>query len=787
MIKSAALFLLFILSISANCQPIVQEPITLKLQSFYSDNYQESVFIHTDKNYYLTGETIKLSVYCLNTITQQPTGLSRVAYADLVDGKKNTILTARIELKNGLGSGEIYIPTTVPSGYLVLRGYTHWMRNFGPESFFHSVITIINPFRKLPPLITPENTQPALTFFPEGGLLIDGVPANVVFEGKSANGQPQDFTGELIASDSTVILTFKPSINGIGNFQFTPEAGQQYLARMILPDSSITIHVLPKTSSTGLSLQVSEKESSFEISINEKANTTKSPLQVLVHREATIFDSKIIINQNEATTLIVSKSSLPAGVFYVSIFKDSKLISQRAVYNPASTTTKVEKIIASASVEKRASISLNLENLQVSLPGELAGVSVSVSQKTPKFLPTPISMQQWILLKNVIAAPYGLGAYFEGSDTDVSSRINNLLIAHPNEKAGALSFNQDPERQYLPEARGMLVTGHVFDKTSGSPANGITAYLSIPGRNTSFFVSKSKSDGSLAFELNKVYGENEVVVQTDYTRDTTYRIEIDNPFSQEYMDVKLPEFTLSERVADWLIEKSQQMQVVNAYQKYNPSKPTITEIDSSAFYISPDASYILDDYTRFIVMEEVMREYIAGVNVRKNKDGFHFMVIDIEKNIVYEENPLMLLDGVPVFDADEIIALDPLKIQRIQTVNRRFGRGVIDCQGIVNYTTYKGNLTGYTLHPGTLTFRYDGVQIPMLSPEIKYLNANDKNNRIPDYRNTLCWIPCASGMGIKDIPQGIFASDASGDYDVNINALSKDGKVISMKEKLTVR
>jgi len=787
MIKSAAFFLFFILSISANCQPIVQEPIAQKLQSFYSENYQESVFIHTDKNYYLTGETIKLSVYCLNTLTQQSTGLSRVAYADIVDGKKNTILTARIELKNGLGSGEIYIPTTVPSGYVVLRGYTHWMRNFGPESFYHSVITIINPFRKLPTLVTPENTQPALTFFPEGGQLLDGVPTNIVFQGKSAIGEPQDFTGELIASDSTVILTFKPSMNGMGNFQFTPEAGQQYVARMILPDSSITMHVLLKTSSTGLSLQVSEKKSSFEISINEKAVTTNTPLQVLVHREATVFDSKSIINRDEATTWIVSKSSLPAGVFYVSIFNDAKLISQRAVYNPASATTKVEKIIASASVEKRESISLNLENLQPSIPDELEGISVSVSQKTPKFIPTPISMQQWILVKNAIASPFGLGAYFEGSDADVAARINNLLIAYPNEKVGALSFNPAPARKFLPEARGMLVTGHVFDMVSGSPANGITTYLSIPGRNTSFFTSKSKSDGSLAFELNKVYGENEVVVQTDYTRDTTYRIEIDNPFSQEYMNVTLPEFTLSESVTDWLIEKSQQMQVVNAYQKYNPSKPTITEIDSSAFYFTPDASYILDDYTRFIVMEEVMREYIAGVNVRKNKDGFHFMVIDIEKNIVYEENPLMLLDGVPVFDADEIIALDPLKIQRIQTINRRFGRGIIDCQGIVNYTTYKGNLTGYTLHPGTLTFRYDGVQVPMISPEIKYITANDKNSRTPDYRSTLCWIPCASGMDIKDIPQGIFASDASGDYEVNINALSKDGKVISIKEKLTVR
>jgi hypothetical protein len=274
---------------------------------------------------------------------------------------------------------------------------------------------------------------------------------------------------------------------------------------------------------------------------------------------------------------------------------------------------------------------------------------------------------------------------------------------------------------------------------------------------------------------------------TDYTKDSTYRIVIDNPYSQEYMDVALPEFTLSENVADWLVEKSQQMQVVNAYQKYSPSKPAITEIDSSAFYFTPDASYILDDYTRFIVMEEVMREYIAGVNVRKNKDGFHFMVIDIEKNIIYEDNPLMLLDGVPVFDADEIIALDPLKIQRIQTVNRRFGKGIIDCQGIVNYATYKGNLTGYTLHPGVLVFKYDGVQVPKQIPDIQYTTAADMESRIPDFRTTLYWNGSLSIDKSQKTTSGGYTSDATGDFKITINALTANGKVISIQDGFQVQ
>ena len=39
-------------------------------------------------------------------------------------------------------------------------------------------------------------------------------------------------------------------------------------------------------------------------------------------------------------------------------------------------------------------------------------------------------------------------------------------------------------------------------------------------------------------------------------------------------------------------------------------------------------SYLLDDYTRFTTMEEVMREYVAEVRVRKEAERFHFKVLN---------------------------------------------------------------------------------------------------------------------------------------------------------------
>jgi hypothetical protein len=63
-------------------------------------------------------------------------------------------------------------------------------------------------------------------------------------------------------------------------------------------------------------------------------------------------------------------------------------------------------------------------------------------------------------------------------------------------------------------------------------------------------------------------------------------------------------------------------------------------------------------------MEEVMREYVPGVQVRRRGNNFRFMVFDRPYKTIFQDNPMVLLDGVPVFDIDRIMAFDPLKVKK---------------------------------------------------------------------------------------------------------------------------
>ncbi len=67
-------------------------------------------------------------------------------------------------------------------------------------------------------------------------------------------------------------------------------------------------------------------------------------------------------------------------------------------------------------------------------------------------------------------------------------------------------------------------------------------------------------------------------------------------------------------------------------------------------------------------MEEVMREYITDVAVRKRQGKFHFNVVNVPFHVSFDDDPLVLLDGVPVFDIDKIVAYDPLKVKKIEVI-----------------------------------------------------------------------------------------------------------------------
>ncbi|TXD52955.1 MULTISPECIES: hypothetical protein [unclassified Polaribacter] len=105
---------------------------------------QEKIYLHTNTNFFLTGETVLYKIYCRDIASNTMSSLSKVGYVELINQENNSISKQKIRLKNGLGNGAIFLSSSLKTGTYKIISYTQWMRN--KQIFFEENIFIINPF-----------------------------------------------------------------------------------------------------------------------------------------------------------------------------------------------------------------------------------------------------------------------------------------------------------------------------------------------------------------------------------------------------------------------------------------------------------------------------------------------------------------------------------------------------------------------------------------------------------------------------------------------------------------
>ena len=89
--------------------------------------------IETDRNWYLAGEAMKISVTADNAL---------IAYAELCD-THGLAAGVVVSIKGGKGTGMIELPSSLHSGYYVLSVYTRHS-----TQVFQRLIAIVNPLHK---------------------------------------------------------------------------------------------------------------------------------------------------------------------------------------------------------------------------------------------------------------------------------------------------------------------------------------------------------------------------------------------------------------------------------------------------------------------------------------------------------------------------------------------------------------------------------------------------------------------------------------------------------------
>ena len=110
--------------------------------SYAQTNIAEEIYFHSDRPFYLTGETIWYKIY--NTNYHKHSDHSEVVYVNVHEKKGRLLLQQKLRLNEGTASGSIDIPLSWNEDYYYITYFTKWNLQFGHEGLSINKIPIYN-------------------------------------------------------------------------------------------------------------------------------------------------------------------------------------------------------------------------------------------------------------------------------------------------------------------------------------------------------------------------------------------------------------------------------------------------------------------------------------------------------------------------------------------------------------------------------------------------------------------------------------------------------------------
>ncbi len=789
MAKTARYYFSLLLCFLSGMSAFAQADASKVSQAF--DNYrnkalQEKVYVHTDRTVYATGDYLWLKIYCVEGYQHKPLPMSKVAYVEVLDHNQTPVLQARVGLTEGIGHTALFIPASLNTGNYTLRAYTRWMMNFSPDFYFNKTITVINPFKQQEPVTADPKTESQydIQFFPEGGDLVARLASKVAFRMVDKNGLGIARKGFILDQRNDTITTFEPLKFGLGHFSFTPQSNASYRA-LILESGGFVTRPLPAVLARGYVMKLTEEEDNIQITVS--STELHAQVQLLAHTRNEVAFDAVQPLKDGTTVFKINKDLLEDGISHLTVFNDKQPVCERLFYKPLKRKFELSGETDKNEYATRSRVNLSIAanaNENISLETDL---SVSVYRLDSLQHEDPMDIKNYLMLTSELPGTVESPAFYFSNDPNSAEAMDNLMLTHGWRRFKWQDVTDEKYTyHYFPEYRGSLITGRVEHIETGEPAKNVMTYLSVPGKKFDLRASRSNGDGEIKFELTDFYWPSRVVVQTNPLIDSTYRIRITNPFSTQYGKVRSNRFVISSSHGSQVLTRSINMQLGNTYHEKTRSIKVLPVADSIPFYGKPDERYYLDEYTRFPFMEDVMREYVPGVFVRKRKGNFSFLVSNKNDNTIFNESPLVLLDGVPVFSTNKIMSYSPLNVQRLDVVTHRYFYGPLEFQGIVSYTTYRGEMQNFQLDSRVLIKDQEGIQCQRQFFSPVYETTAQQVSRTPDFRDLLFWSPSVKTNEQGKANLSFYTSDQPGDYLVNIQGLTKDGEQASTAFTISV-
>ena len=721
-----------------------------------SQESDRQLFLHLDKPYYLTNDTLKFAAY------QTPVDKNEeVLFIEISNGGSEIVTLHQIALKNGCAQSQFTLPDTLSSGTFLLAAFTNKTRNY-PENIFTYFLPIINPEDIK---TTESDPTPSLSLFPEGGSIVAGGLNKIVYFASFFEG---DHNATLTENGDTLgIISLS---NGFGQFQLPAKINHTYKIHYETSEGWDSVS-LPAVVSNTVGIKTSWiRNGDLKVYLNIGENMKSEELTIrMIHHNVSVANSKI--NTNNSTAIIQLKSqSIPDGISNIEVNNSSGVIATQAIFKEPNSVYPIKIKTNKDQYTRGEKVQLTLELL------EPVRANLSISIRNNRFF-------EKNRLPNItnyrISKPIGSIPIFHNTEVSDPNLMLTTNIAYKS--VMPIPSNKEIYNQGI---NRINLWGTVKVRDSKTPLPDTTISLTMFKSEPDILFTKTNNLGQFFFQIPEFKGSASGVLKIAQVNELQNNID----YQLENYALNFSKFNsklnLSTQMKAYL-EYAEKNEIIN--RVYHPNTYLITSRHETngSFIFEPDFNIVLKEYIELTDFEELTLELLDGVKLKTVKNEKHIYLNKLDRVTGYytslmQNQPLRLVDGVPIYDNQLILNLPISDLSRIYVkheqvyLNGQIFDGIIDIQTVDN--EFGTNNNSQTNHQSIQITGYLEDYVPSLQ--------QTKPGRLPHFNASLYWNPDIELTSTSTLE--FYTTDDIGDYTIEIQGIDNQNHFFSIYHTITV-
>jgi hypothetical protein len=678
------------------------------------------------------------------------------------------ITKINFSITNGYTHNQIPIPSNCPSGI-----YT--MAAFDIESgqvFFSKLISIVTRKKlKVTPIHTP--TQFA---FEGGGFTLNAKNRLVVRTSPNSSIN-------LITPSITVATTRSDSL-GFASLEFVPEKTDTY--SLAINGEAIALPT-PTDQVCGLHFIEVAEQKRIEVRLPENTKSYKEVFLLLINNQKIIASSAVLPSNDGTFIYTIDSRDLPNGVTQAVVVNEASVLAERHFFNyqpKVVVKLQLDNPIPSQRNHLTTTVSLK-DNAGNPLQGNF---TLTVSPFSTSQGLVPLTIEEEFFINPALA---GLNNKLPEDVVSRQKLINEILILNPSH---SLPWKQILSNKIVrkPSSDKLVLKARLTLEKSGTKVADSTIINCF--LQNSMIGYEATVNNNLMLEvpfLYDFYGKEEIFYSVDeelINRVGAYKLEVDTCKTAPKNYLQAEELNIDDEYGELAFKIGLVAESYGFFQnKIAQQKPILNlneKFEKEAMGV--DISVNVDDYVVFPTMQDLVKEVIPFLEVRKRREKLNTRLLIKQKTYFSRAKygPLFVIDGALTKDESLFLDLKPVEVFRIKIINdanRLTKFGSLGRNGIVLIETKKKSSAKLKDTSKTISF------LGLNKPVKENLSQSITPQKMPDLRTNLLWIPMAETTALGQATMDFHTSDLKGSFIIRVRGKTKNGNPFEAEQLFEIK